>query len=286
MTVEYEEKTYESYFNSELDSKSSIYFPFGQIQEGVIGLDSASYSRNRHLWRMLDYPFMFRPHYPGIDLKDVANEMQRYLGEVVKNIPSMVVNLLFQYKRPQYLNHKRCKEWHLWNKAYYRYDIYKKQQNLLDNIGRVFGEQALILYAAPAIETSGELIESKKKRTIIENSNFKKASELSGHDRNTYLTAGTYSIACSEPERINNINLIELLESQKMTHDLSNKEFVFKSNENTINALSENKKYYIAYESLMEEYEDIKDYRLLHCFISMKVFRDLTGIQWLVKTEP
>ena len=44
MDARYEEKTFESYFNNELDRKTSIYFPLGQVQEGVLGLDSVAHS--------------------------------------------------------------------------------------------------------------------------------------------------------------------------------------------------------------------------------------------------
>ena len=59
MRVNYEEKTFESYFNNELDSRTSVYFPFGQVQEGSIGADSAAFSKNRRLWWRLGHPFIF-----------------------------------------------------------------------------------------------------------------------------------------------------------------------------------------------------------------------------------
>jgi len=285
MNAEFEEKTYENYFNAELDQKSSIYFPFGQVQEGVIGLDSASNTRNRRLWRMLDYPFLLHPHFPGVDLKEVAEEMQRFLEEVVRHIPSMKVNLLFQYKRPQYITSSLGKEWEHWSQSYFRYDIYKKQHDLLVHLEKVYGTQALIIYAAPAISKIEDLVELKKRRRIIDNSNFRKASELNGHGRNTYIRAGTFSIACSEPERIDNIILVELLESQQQSSNLTNKEFIFQAQEKAIQGLSRYKKYYSAYNSLMEEYKSVKDLRLFYSFISMKVFSELTGIQWLIKIE-
>ena len=285
MNAEFEEKTYENYFNTELDTKSSIYFPFGQVQEGVIGIDSAANSRNRRLWRMLGYPFWFRPHFPGADLSEIAKEMQRYIGEEVCHIPPMQVNLLIQYKRPEYIISRLGKEWDHWNKSYYRYDIYKTQHDLLIHLEKIFGAEALIIYAAPAISKISELVNIKKQRKIIDNSNFKKAAELTGHERNTYIEAGTYSIACSEPERIDNFHLVELLASQQKSNNLSNKEFIIRANEKAIKGLSNFKVYFAAYNSLMEEYAEIKNYNLLYSFISMKAIKELTGIQWLIKTE-
>lgn len=285
MNAEFEEKTYENYFNAELDTKSSIYFPFGQVQEGVIGIDSATNSHNRHLWRMLGYPFWFRPHFSGTDLSEIAEEMQRYLGEEVRYIPPMQVNLLFQFKRPQFIVSRLGKEWKHWNKSYYRYDIYKKQHDLLLHLEKNFGSEALVIYASPAISNVTDLVEIKKQQKIIDNSNYKQAAELSGHGRNTYVEAGTYSIACSQPERIENFHLIELLSAQQKNNNLSNKEFIIQTNEKAVTSLSNFKEYYEAYNSLMESYVDIKNYNLLHSFISMKAIKDLTGIQWLIKTE-
>ncbi|EPL3991176.1 hypothetical protein M2010_002181 [Providencia stuartii] len=59
MDARYEEKTFESYFNNELDRKTSIYFPLGQVQEGILGLDSVARSNSRRLWKTLGYPFWF-----------------------------------------------------------------------------------------------------------------------------------------------------------------------------------------------------------------------------------
>jgi hypothetical protein len=49
MKPRFEEKTFESYFNTELDQRASIYFPFGQVQEGGIGADASAMSRSRRL---------------------------------------------------------------------------------------------------------------------------------------------------------------------------------------------------------------------------------------------
>src|SRR5690554_8086545 len=89
-----------------------------------------------------------------------------------------------------------------WQKEYYRYHVYKEQHEILSKIEQSFGDKALVLYASPAIKSMTELVELKLKRKIIDNSNFQKASKLNGHSKNTYIRAGHYSIACSEPEKI------------------------------------------------------------------------------------
>ncbi len=79
MLPKYEEKTFESYFNTELDRRTRIYFPFGQVQEGGIGADSAAMSRDRWLWRRLGFPYWLYPRFSGVDLREVADEMEQHI---------------------------------------------------------------------------------------------------------------------------------------------------------------------------------------------------------------
>lgn len=98
MRSEFEEKTYESYFNSELDKFTNIYFPLGQVQEGSLGFDSSAYSKNRKLWRNLGSPFFWQPRFKGYELREIADEMERSLGIHINNLPKIKINILFQYK--------------------------------------------------------------------------------------------------------------------------------------------------------------------------------------------
>lgn len=189
MHARYEEKTFESYFNNELDQKTSIYFPLGQVQEGILGLDSVAHSRSRSLWRLLGYPFWRSPPFSGVNVQDIAEEMERHLGAEVHNVPAMKVNLLFQYKRPDFIIRASGAEWSLWNQQYFRYSLYDEQHALLSHIDATFGRDAIVLYAAPAARDVNDLINFKKKGVIIENTNFRRAYELNGHRRNTYIAA-------------------------------------------------------------------------------------------------
>lgn len=281
MKIHFEEKTYESYFNNELDSKSSIYFPPGQVLESLLGFDASANSKNRELWKSVGFPFWFYPHFSGVKLSDIAKELEIEFKHIIQNIPSIKTNLLFQYKRPEYITTAKGNEWHHWEKEYYRYGIYKEQHNLLEKIDSAFGDKALVLYAAPAVNNLDDLIKFKVKNKIIENSNFKKASDLNNHSKNTYVSSGTYSIACSEPERIENINLISTLESYETNQELEN-EYFFTTIRNVI---IEAMQYSLPFKTLMSEYEDFKEYELLYTFLTMKSFREITGIQWLLSIK-
>ena len=260
MKVYFEEKTYESYFNNELDSKSSIYFPPGQVLEGLLGFDASANSSNRKLWKSLGFPFWFYPQFSGVKLRDIAEELEMEFKHIIQSIPQIKTNLLFQYKRPEYITTANGKEWSHWGKEYYRYSIYKEQHDLLSKIDSTFGDKALVLYAAPAISSLTDLVKFKGNNKIIENSNFKKASELNRHSKNTYVSSGTYSIACSEPERIDNINLISVLESYETNQELENEYFFTKARE----VITEAMQYSPPFTILMKEYADFKEYELLY----------------------
>ncbi len=276
MKVDFEEKTYESYFNNELNSKSSVYFPPGQVLEGVLGFDAASNSKNRQLWKALGYPFWFFPRFSGVNLLDIASELEQNLEYIINKIPRIKTNILLQYKRPEYITTANGKEWGHWKKEYYRYHVYKEQHEILSKIEQSFGDKALVLYASPAIKSMAELVDLKLKRKIIDNSNFQKASKLNGHSKNTYTRAGHDSIAFSEPEKLENIDLISELGSLEAVHDMNNKQFVSYSGK----LISNNMEYSKTFNKLMNEYDEYKQYSMIYSFLTMKVFRELTGIQW------
>lgn len=285
MRAKFEEKTYESYFNSELASQTDIYFPLGQVQEGSLGFDSSAMTRNRRLWRRLGHPFWFFPHFDGIELSEIADEMEHLLNVTLDNIPRIKANLLFQYKKPEYITMPNGSEWTYWNTPYYRYNIYKEQQELLMHIDRHFGNKVLILYASPALYDVNELVNAHLNRQIIDISNFRKASELNGHHRNTYTQAGRYSIACSEPERIDNFDLLK--EINQLTYDRStderNRYFVVDFSKQLSSIIDESEYYSESFRKLNERFSKFAQYELLYSHLKLHNFNRLTGTQWLMK---
>lgn len=286
MRAKFEEKTYESYFNNELDRRSEIYFPLGQVQEGSLGFDASSYSRNRRLWRKLGHPFWFHPHFGGLELREIADKMEDYLGVELDNVPEMKANLLFQYKRPEYITVSTGKEWSHWNKPYFRYDIYKEQQNLLIHIHNTFNSKVHVIYASPSIADVNELV--KVRKDILNYSNFKNAVDLQGHKRNTYTKAGTHSVACSEPKKIENINILRFLESiepdnNSKIENSNNREFVIHFSSRMRGIVSEYPYLSQSFLELNEYYSEFEKYKLLYSFLIMYNYRLLTGNQWLIK---
>lgn len=286
MKAKFEEKTYENYFNTELDKRSQIYFPLGQVQEGNLGFDASSFSKNRRLWKKLGHRFWFQPKFKGLELREVADEMERYLGKQIANMPQMKANLLFQYKRPELITAPHGREWHLWNREYFRYEIYQEQHNLLMHIHNTFNSKIHVIYAAPTTIDINELVTVRK--NILDHSNFAKAVDLQGHHWNTYISSGTNSIACSEPEEIENINILEFLESLDLQTNeekdiRNNREFIIDFSSKIKNIVSENEYISDAFNNLNKDIEEVEEYELLHGFLIMNNYRQLTGNQWLIK---
>ena len=89
MRAQYEEKTFESYFNSELSSRKIFYFPPGQVQEGSMGADTVAFTKSRSLWRRLGYPYWFNLPFQGAPYREMAEEMERHLSREIADVPEI-----------------------------------------------------------------------------------------------------------------------------------------------------------------------------------------------------
>ncbi|HHO3376220.1 TPA: hypothetical protein ACRRWQ_000003 [Morganella morganii] len=281
MLAQYEEKTFENYFNSELAKNNIFYYPFGQVQEGGIGADCAAMLDSYHLWEIFNENF-----FHGEDLEKISNYMDNYIKYKINNIPSIKINILFQYKRPEIITTSNGKEWNHWNEKYFRYSIYKEQQSLLEKINNQFGNDVLILYASPAIYDRNELVRAYVEKKIIESTNFCQAHELKGHNHNTYTKAGKDFYACSEPEEIPRFNLIENLQEIK-TQDLESVTIITKFMSDLRGLIEEDPYLGESYRTLLQPYKaaGLEEYPYLFGSIAMNILKQLTGIQWVIATN-
>jgi hypothetical protein len=282
----YEEKTFENYFNAELDRKSKIYFPPGQVQEGSLGFDSSSFSRNRSFWRRLGHPFWISPKFAGIDLREIADEMERFLQRTINDIPNIKTNLLIQYKRSVFIQQANGKEWRHWNEPYFRYDVDQSQQILLAHLHKKFGNKALVIYAAPTATSMTDLVNLKKKNKIIDSTNFCKSVSLTGHRRNTFTRAGLHSIACSDPVQIERFDLVAELEKIPNNSGIESTKFIYEFSQQVREICLDNQSVSLAFKLLLEESDMsyLNEKPLLFALRSMQIFREITGIQWLLVT--
>lgn len=180
MNVGYVEKTFETFINSELLSKYGQGLSPGQHEEGFVGFD---------FYFSLNSPTRtFTTRYPGVDIDDILKYVERRYRTVLNRLPSIKVNMLLQYKCPEYLKSPIAKERFWWGRDYYRYRIDVNQQKLIQDIHDNFAD-VLVLYAAPAIESVNQLYNYSLTHQIIENTNFTEGCRLTGHGVNTYVEA-------------------------------------------------------------------------------------------------
>ncbi|MBP6121501.1 MULTISPECIES: hypothetical protein [Providencia] len=277
MRAEFEEKTFENAFNAEFSYCYGLgrVYSFGQVQEGRIGLDSALYLEKNY-W--LHLKFLSSPFLKGEHLPFIAERMEEFLNHRFSETFEMTVNLLLQYKRPELLTTETAGEWEHWKKPYFRYVIDENQQTLLERLSNQFGSQALVLYASPAFIKMKELQTALKNKELINKTNFCPASKLTNHHSNTYIENGSYSIACSEPEELEYFDLIQTLTQTSQAEFDANSIIEFANTVSHI--ISENEIYGHYYLYRIEQYSDFERYPLLFSHIRMRIFSDITGIQW------
>jgi hypothetical protein len=153
-------------------------------------------------------------------------------------------------------------------------------------IHRQFNDRLLILYASPAAHDINVLVSKKMSNEIINSSNFTECHKLDGHHRNTYVEAGLHSIACSDPENIETFDLMGRLEQFSDNNDNKeqrNRDFIINFRKRLIGIVAENPYYAQSLKMLEETLPKVYSYELLYSFLIMQNFKNLTGVQWLVK---
>ncbi|UJW80101.1 hypothetical protein [Hydrogenophaga sp. SL48] len=283
MRIQYEEKTFEGYFNTELARRGNFYFPPGQVQEGSIGADAIVMSKSRWLFRRLGHPYWFRMPFKGMSYREIAEEMELHLGREISNIPDIQGNILFQYKRSEYMVKPSAEEWPHWNEPYFRYDIYPEQQKLLEHLHTKFSNQVLIVYAAPAVQDVGELVDLYVGNQLISRTNFRPSHELAGHKRNTFVEPGAHSWACSDPVRLDPFRFDEALKSlHRPELDIRS---AVTSLANDIEEVLLRSPLARPFRTLLRQFglQDLgADTPLLKAYIKMSAARDITGLQWVI----
>ena len=94
--AEFEEKQYEIAATVELGRRGDV-FGAGQVLEKIVGYDAAAAPSADHpIWRVLRLP---RPR----GLRLLPSHWQRRTQPAARELPSVAVSLILQYKRPEYL---------------------------------------------------------------------------------------------------------------------------------------------------------------------------------------
>ncbi len=210
--ADFEEKQYEQAANIELGRHHTAVFAAGQVAEAVLGYDVAARQPSTSpIWSLMDVD----PPPTGLML--VPNLWQRARVQPQSaTLPGKYVSLIFQYKRPSYLNQRTAKQWHRWLAPYYRFDIAPSQQTTLEHLELAVTGRAVVRYACPAYHEYTTLQQYQMGRKVLSESTFVPPSSLTGHTAWTYQTAGTIGFANSEPENIESENFMHAWEKVRL----------------------------------------------------------------------
>lgn len=216
--AEFKEKTFEKYFGYEIARKTKITFSPDQCDEAFLGFDDAfflssigtipwlPYMRRRRLARL-----------SGMSIGDIDSLAE----DAYRRLPPFKFNLFVQYKRPEYIDHHRGKEWAFWGAPYFRFDITVHQQKLLAEIERKASGRASVVYAAAAFWKSIDLYSHAIAETVVQNSNVANAARLNGHERFSYKKSGSFGRGHSEPVEIKSSPIQQIIEAGLQQEELA-----------------------------------------------------------------
>jgi hypothetical protein len=283
MTPDYEEKTFEQYCNAELANHCDVWFPLGQVQEGGIGADVAANLLEPEVWARLG----FFKRFGGIQLQDVHTQMEEYVKKRITKLPHMSSNLFLQYKRPEFITNNRGIEWKHWESSYYRYEVEPRQHTLLCRVQSDAGERAKVLYASPALKDVNSLVAAMLSKNIVDSTNFRPALDLSGHSRNTYVSGGSKSVACSDPVSFEPFQLRAYLGDRRVSRKGGNPENSDELNEiaSVVRIALEASDFYgPPFRRMSTAFAEvaIEQYTSLNSLLTMRCFEELCGVRWAV----
>jgi hypothetical protein len=199
--AEFEEKEFETPLVNQLLTGSRHVWAPGQVFEQYFGIDAAIYACNPFFWRLFG-----RHQIPAgvvLDRLMWAPFWHNHGPSRDRHFPKFAVNLLLQTKRPQYLNGVDSELSLRGIKgAYWRFKITPHQQEILERLSTKMGNSAVVSYACAAFHEIRDLYGHIENGTLVENSNFVRASHMRGHAKWTYDEPGCRGVACSEMESI------------------------------------------------------------------------------------
>lgn len=218
---EYEEKQFEIACNCELGLQHPHVFPIGQVLEAICGYDVAAFQTHASpIWNILGGACP-----TGILLNQIW-------PAAANNIPTLAntnqVNLFLQYKRSEFCDTPTHRQWHLWNRNYYRFDVRlgpprppRRQINILQwletqtqNAGIPL---ALVFYSAPAFHEYRDLVDLQVHRRVLDNCNFVRPSTIAAHNIWTFDTAGTAGLPNPSGERSSTSTFTQITSQARTT---------------------------------------------------------------------
>jgi hypothetical protein len=185
--AQFEEKEYELAANIELAASPSGWGPVfssGQVLEAIVGYDAAADPSPTHpLWQILNAP---RPS--GIVL--VPAHWAPGSRPPASRLPSSLVSLIVQYKRPERMVGPTARQWKSWGEPYFRFTIDPGQQSVLLRLEQQLRQYAVVRYAGPAFWQRGHFEAALLRRSILTESGFVGPDVMAGHRVWSYVQPG------------------------------------------------------------------------------------------------
>lgn len=204
MKVKFKERTFEKFFDYEMGVRAggAAYSP-DPVDEYNLGFDSGYLlSASDTLWlRLLRYRFSnYRPWselFAALAALDGASMGNGFTLSMLRDLPSRVsltppnymMNIFFQFKRPDHLSRSNAAEWSSHCSPYFRYDLTAgktdpmHQHKALRNLKIQAQDRAEVFYASPAFNTTEDLFKFGKAGEIINNTNLAPVEEIEPHHR-------------------------------------------------------------------------------------------------------
>lgn len=194
--AQFEEKEYELAANIELAASPTGWGPVfssGQVLEAIVGYDAVADPSPTHpLWQVLNAR---RP--PGIVL--VPAHWAPASRPPANRLPSSLVSLIVQYKRPERMVGHTAGQWKSWGEPYFRFTIDTKQQSVLLRLQQQLGQYAVVRYAGPAFWLRGHFEAALLRHSVLTESGFVGPDVMAGHRVWSYVQPGT--IGRTNPDR-------------------------------------------------------------------------------------
>ncbi|WP_225026491.1 hypothetical protein [Xinfangfangia pollutisoli] len=187
MDIQFKEKTYEKYFGHELARLTNVTFSPDQVDEASLGFDEAFLLPFE--WFHKFGPYFRRSRRERLTGAEIS-EFNKAGAIAASYMPKFKFNLFVQFKRPEFINSHRAKEWSHWGQSYYRYATTPHQQEALENIEAHSAGRAATIYASPAFWQVADLWLHVEKMAVVGRSNMASVAKLTGHGRYTYIANG------------------------------------------------------------------------------------------------
>ncbi len=269
---EFEEKQYENAANLELARNSPRVFPPGQVLENILGYDVAAEPGDNKIWELLDICIP-----PGVVL--VPNFWEGAPKKPKdKNLPSSLVSLIFQYKRPFYISTANGSQWDHWGKPYFRFQIYNNQHRILNILESNLNRSAVVRYASPAFYKYAELEGYQLDQIVLENTGFIAPSDID-YDANVFTYDGPGTNGYANP-----IEKLVFVEKFKDVYSLLNEKAVEETLVDHINRLGKltsdalddpwDSSFWL--NNLREKYPEISQDRIITIDMYIKLTRTLS----------